>query len=561
MSPVSTSASFNGGSGSLTARRNGTNYRYRTVNAQSEVDETLFGAPHRLETAAQMRAERQQNDNKQNENTTKQTVPVKKEIVRHITKDLIRDIVVPEDKTSSSVIIDSATYERLAHAARNRPKDVRENEFRESIRLRDSIDTELDRRKKAIQGYDQQRRKNAPLDDIEQEAKEEAEYMLKRANDLRQEQEDEVKHLNELILNAKCHAIRDAQVLEKRQIKKEMTDEAQRLDMMMEIERLNALKIQEEIELRRHLQNKQGASMVMKQIEENEKDKLLKEEAREQENMAMLEYMEKLQEKDSEEYLKRKDSQKKLAQELLKANTDIEEQRAFRRQHDRLADLAILEFQKAKAAREAAQEAEIERKRAEKEKEVARLRVQQERARDLQADKDALRARREQERREREWREKEKLGVVKKKQLEEEMRFARDWQIRNKEHHLATEAARERAEFERVLKAQLAQAEKDRNQQVERVTKRHKFANDLRDQIIRHEKQKVEERTAFFDEGARLDEQARLRRMRLDEIKTQKLNDLRRAGVPEKYCADIERKIHITAHSNNDRTTNTSAVH
>ncbi|CAF4015242.1 unnamed protein product [Adineta steineri] len=340
-----------------------------------------------------------------------------------------------------------------------------------------------------------------------------------------------------------------------------MTDEAQRLDMMMEIERLNALKIQEEIELRRHLQNKQGASMVMKQIEENEKDKLFKEEAREQENMAMLEYMEKLQEKDSEEYLKRKDSQKKLAQELLKANTDIEEQRAFRRQHDRLADLAILEFQKAKAAREAAQEAEIERKRAEKEKEVARLRVQQERARDLQADKDALRARREQERREREWREKEKLGVVKKKQLEEEMRFARDWQIRNKEHHLATEAARERAEFERVLKAQLAQAEKDRNQQVERVTKRNKFANDLRDQIIRHEKQKVEERTAFFDEGARLDEQARLRRMRLDEIKTQKLNDLRRAGVPEKYCADIERKIHITAHSNNDRTTNTSAVH
>ncbi|CAF1370235.1 unnamed protein product [Adineta steineri] len=63
--------------------------------------------------------------------------------------------------------------------------------------------------------------------------------------------------IKELILNAKCHAIRDAQVLEKRQIKKEMTDEAQRLDMMMEIERLNALKIQEEIELRRHLQNKQ----------------------------------------------------------------------------------------------------------------------------------------------------------------------------------------------------------------------------------------------------------------------------------------------------------------
>lgn len=57
---------------------------------------------------------------------------------------------------------------------------------------------ELDRRKKTIQEFDQQRKKNAPLDEIEQEAKDEAEYMLKRANDLRQEQEDEVKHLNEV---------------------------------------------------------------------------------------------------------------------------------------------------------------------------------------------------------------------------------------------------------------------------------------------------------------------------------------------------------------------------
>jgi hypothetical protein len=49
-----------------------------------------------------------------------------------------------------------------------------------------------------MQAYDQQRKKNTPLEDIDQEAKEEAEYMLKRANELRQEQEDEVKHLNEV---------------------------------------------------------------------------------------------------------------------------------------------------------------------------------------------------------------------------------------------------------------------------------------------------------------------------------------------------------------------------
>ncbi len=83
-----------------------------------------------------------------------------------------------------------------------------------------------------MQTYDQQRKKNTPLDDIDQEAKEESEYILKRANELRQEQEDEVKHLNELILNAKCHAIRDAQLLEKKQIKQEIIEEDKRLDRL-----------------------------------------------------------------------------------------------------------------------------------------------------------------------------------------------------------------------------------------------------------------------------------------------------------------------------------------
>lgn len=49
------------GSTTSNGKRNGTNYRYRTVNAQSEVDETLFGTPHRISTAAKLRTERQLN--------------------------------------------------------------------------------------------------------------------------------------------------------------------------------------------------------------------------------------------------------------------------------------------------------------------------------------------------------------------------------------------------------------------------------------------------------------------------------------------------------------------
>ena len=45
-------------------------------------------------------------------------------------------------------------------------------------------------------------------------------------------------HLNELILEAKCHAIRDAQIAEKHQLGGQMVEENNRLDAMMEIDRV-----------------------------------------------------------------------------------------------------------------------------------------------------------------------------------------------------------------------------------------------------------------------------------------------------------------------------------
>ena len=60
------------------------------------------------------------------------------------------------------------------------------------------IKSEINQRKKMIQEYDNQRRKNEKLDEIDIQAKEESEYLLKHANELRQEQEDEIKRLNEV---------------------------------------------------------------------------------------------------------------------------------------------------------------------------------------------------------------------------------------------------------------------------------------------------------------------------------------------------------------------------
>ena len=91
---------------------------------------------------------------------------------------------------------------------------------------------------------------------------------------------------------------------------------------------------------------------------------------------------------------------------------------------------------------------------------MARLRALQQRAQDEQAERDALRAKRSQEEAERAWRRKEAEEARKRALTEQLLAKARVEQQAQKEHMLAVEAARDRAEFERVLRAQKELIEK-----------------------------------------------------------------------------------------------------
>ncbi len=49
----------------------------------------------------------------------------------------------------------------------------------------------------------------------------------------------------------------------------------------------------------------------------------------------------------------------------------------------------------------------------------------------------------------------------------------------------------------------------------------------VRDQIKEKESHRIQQRNAFFEEGVKLDEEARNRRSKLDEIKRKKIQELR----------------------------------
>ena len=105
-----------------------------------------------------------------------------------------------------------------------------------------------------MQEWELKRKQHEKPSDLEEEEQLMRQELTGKAKARMEEQDDEIKKLNEVILNAKCHAIRDMQLQEREEIKKSMTEEEERLDMMMELERQRELKKFEEGERERQIQ-------------------------------------------------------------------------------------------------------------------------------------------------------------------------------------------------------------------------------------------------------------------------------------------------------------------
>jgi len=80
------------------------------------------------------------------------------------------------------------------------------------------------------------------------------------------EEHDDVKHMNQMVLYSKVVTIRDKQLEENKLLEREWIEEQKRLDIMMEIERLKGLKVAEEREVIRQQAQRKGATVIIDQI-------------------------------------------------------------------------------------------------------------------------------------------------------------------------------------------------------------------------------------------------------------------------------------------------------
>merc|ERR1719409_1103421 len=330
--------------------------------------------------------------------------------------------------------------------------------------------------------------------------------------------------------------------MEKRYIQQEKEEEEGQLDMMMEIERLKALKMYEEREKTKAEDQRRGASVIVEQIKDRRAVRMREEEHRDQERTYILRQIDALKEEEVEQQKAKKVAAKRLMDEVNEANSAAMKIKEEKMLAEKLEDQKILDYQKNREMREREAEEEKIRAAAEKEKETAKLRAMQEKAADKAAEMDALRAKRAMEAAERVAREKESQEKKRLEAINAELAEARKQQQAEKERSLAEQAKFERDEFERIIEVQMQQESAEKQRQYEEKGMRMQHVEELRLQIAAREEKALQERRDFLEEGNVIRAQIGAERKKLEKIKERKIEELKRAGVPEKYWAELARK-------------------
>ena len=394
--------------------------------------------------------------------------------------------------------------------------------------------------KEKIQKYD----KNKPkyfLSDIEREKIINDKKLLARAQKYHDDNEDVVKEMEKLAFYAKVATIRDKQKQEHKIMGQNYKRKEEKLDTMMELERLKELKNQQDQEELKNKMRREGCLIIIEQMKKKELEKIKHKEQLEKEQQEILKNIKKMQEEDAKEAEKKRLLQEKMTQEIVEYNRISILNKQEKLAKEKEEDLRILKYNMEKAKKEEEELKEKRRLQEEKEKEVQKLRERQEKAQDKMAELDALRARRADEAGAREARLKEKNELMHKKKIMEELFQSNNRQKLQKQNQLAEQARQEQLEYERIIRKQLDDMEREKRIEEEKKRMRYEHNLDLRKLIkLREEKERLEAKEKL-EEGRINRQRNDSWKKRMEKIKQQKIQELKDMKVDPIYIADLER--------------------
>ena len=368
---------------------------------------------------------------------------------------------------------------------------------------------------------------------------EEAKKILAEQNKVSKD-DDAVKIMDKMVLYAKIATIRDRQLDERKVMEDIYKQKENRLEVMMELERLKEIQFLQDREKELKRQRMQGAKIVIEQIKESDHERMKKREQQERERIQMLKAMEKLAEEDKRRQEELRLRQQNQINEAVAANKIAQLAKQKKILEEKEEDLKILIFQREKDKQEEAILAEKKRIAAEKEIELQKLREKQKRSSDKQGELDAIRAKRAFEENEKKERQKEEEKKLEQQRIMEMLVMENKKQKEAKEKILAEEAKKEKEEFNKRIMEQMKEMEKEKEIALKKKEDNLKNQEAILQQIAQKEELGKNSYQEKMEEGRKIKEKLDEYKKNLEAIRRQKIAELKSLNIKDKYIVPLE---------------------
>ena len=354
-------------------------------------------------------------------------------------------------------------------------------------------------------------------------------------------EDDAIKELNILCKNAKIATIRDKQLDERKQMENLYKRKEQRMDLMMEMERLKEIKFKEEQEKESKKLYSQGQKIIIEQILDNERERLKKREQIEKEKHQMKLQLEKLEEEEKKRILKEKHLKEQRIIECLNADRYAILQKQKKKLEEKEEELKDAKYNIEKAKKEEEYIKEKKRIALAKEKEIQALREKQEKAQDKQAELDAIRAKRVYEETERKaiLKEKEDQMIKEKKMRECIEENEKHRKIKN--DMKMEEIKKEKEEYERLAQERRRQLEEEKEKERLKIKLLIENGNQVKNQIIEKEEKNKKLLLEINKDKKQIKQMNDDYFNSIDLIKKQKIEELRALNIDEKYILPVKK--------------------
>lgn len=367
--------------------------------------------------------------------------------------------------------------------------------------------------------------------------------LLDKAFLAKQEQEEEVKQANRIILNAKCNIIRNAQIQERLELNERFRDEEKRLDEIMLVKAKTSLEADDMAVEKEKERKMEYSKEIQQQVREREMLKYVEIERREEEARLIARNEDLLAKEEERKKQEFNETREKFRYEMNKIQEVAEVLEKNKAEQIKVDEERRGKFLKQKedfnmrVAKERRLRQLLFSKRQDKMFQLGKVRMES------NAGIEEMQYIRNQENLEREYRKKEKETALKRKKLEEDILNARQRQIQEQKEKKAIQMALNEQDFKKTVeileKEEFKQKDKDKLQ----MQCREKYREEIIKQVKQrqHERQEIEMqlRKEFLARKAKEIE----RENNIRAVIQSKLNTMREANLPEKYIKEVEKQL------------------